>query len=269
MQTQQAIRLARRWREIYPSSFFYLCMLFSREDDKQRQEKIACPNITHEVCHMSNLIIHYLHRDEGNWKDHLNVCIQNPAGYPASEAEQMIRELLIDREYFYPEELGLEKSEYAERGDWHEFESVEMAADESKPSAITLETLLDNLRKSNQNFLNAKPIKIHKIPAGIPLGLAISWLEFLRETRAYLSTIIALIRKDSVVVVFRSDDDWNLVEETLRLDTNSGNFDNDLRKSITRALNGMKELIGFPDFIKKLYRKSGELQKKTEKVVRQ
>jgi len=218
---------------------------------------------------MSNLIIHYLHRDEGNYKDRLEVVIQNPAGYPASEAEQMIRELLIDREYFYPEEIGLEKSRFAERGDWHEFDSVEMAADESKPIAMTIETLLDKLRKSNRNFLNAKPIKLHKIPAGIPLGLAITWLEFLRVTRAYLSTIIALIRKDSVVVVFKSDDDWNLVEETLRLDANSGNFDGDLRKSILHALNGMKELIGFPDFIKKLYRKSGELLKKVNKVVRQ
>ena len=218
---------------------------------------------------MSNLIIHYLHRDEGNWKDHLNVCIQNPAGYPVNEAEQMIRELLIDQEYFYPEEIGLEKSKFAKRGDWHEFESLEMAADESKPIAMTIKSLLDKLRNSNQNFLNARPINVHKIPAGIPVGLTISWLEFLRETRAYLSTIISLIRKDSVVVVFKSDDDWNLVEETLRLDANSGNFEGDLRKSILHALNGMKELVGFPDFIKKLYRKSDDLQKKAEKAVKQ
>jgi hypothetical protein len=217
---------------------------------------------------MSNLMIHYLYRDESNSKDRLEAVIQNPAGYPVNEAEQMIRELLIDREYFYPEQVGLEKSEWQERGDWHELDCLELAADGSKPIAMTFETLLDKLRESNRNFLNARPIQVHKIPAGVPLGLAISWLEFLRETRGYVSTIISLIRKGSVVVVFKSDDDWNLVGETLRLDAGSGNFDKDIRRSIERALNGMRELVGFPDFIKKLYRKSGELQKKTEKVVR-
>ena len=218
---------------------------------------------------MSNLIIHYLHRDEGNWTDRLSVCILNPADYSASEAEQMLRKLLIDQEYFYPEQVGLEKSGYAERGDWHELDCV-MAGEEAMNSlcvAMTFETLLEKLEESNRLYL--KPIQVHKIPAGIPLGLAISWLEFLRETRAYLSTISSLICKDSVMVVFKSDDDWNLVEETLRLDANSGNFDNDLRKSILQALNGMKELIGFPDFIRKFYRKSSELQKKAERVVRQ
>ncbi len=218
---------------------------------------------------MSNLMIHYLYRDESNSKDRLEVVIQNPAGYPANEAEQMIRELLIDREYFYPEQVGLEKSEWQERGDWHEFESLEMAADGSKPSAMTIETLLDKLRKSNQNFLSAKPIQVHKIPAGVSLGLAIAWLEFLRETRQDLEMIIKLVRKESVVMVFKSQADLDIITETLRLDAGSGNFDGDLRKSILHALNSMKELVGFPDFIKKLYRKSGELQKKAEKAVRQ
>ena len=46
---------------------------------------------------MTNLMIHYLHRDQGNFKDHLAVCVRNPAGYPANEAEQMLRRLLINR----------------------------------------------------------------------------------------------------------------------------------------------------------------------------
>jgi hypothetical protein len=220
---------------------------------------------------MSNLMIHYFYRDDANHKDRLKVVIQNPAGYSASEAEQMIWELLTDEGFFRPEQVGLEKSEYAERGNCHEFESVELAADGLEPIAMTIGALLDKLNASKCNFfLKAKPIKVHKIPAGVPpLGLAISWLEFLRETRGYISTIISLIRKDSMVVVFRSGDDWNLVEETLHLDAGSGNFDNDLRKSILQALNGARELVGFPDFIKEFYRKSGKLEKQAEKAVRQ
>jgi hypothetical protein len=216
---------------------------------------------------MTNLIIHYLHRDEGNYKDRLEACIQNPANYSAGEAEQQMRRLLINHEYFYPEQVGLEKSEYAEGGDWHEFDKVEMADADQTPFAMTLETLLDHLRQSNQSFLNSKPIKVHKIPAGIPIRFAISWLEFLRETRAYLSTIMALIRKDSVVVVFRSGEDWNLIEETLRLDAQSGNFDRDLRKSITCALDNMRELIGFSKFARKFFRTSSKIQQNAEKAV--
>jgi hypothetical protein len=56
---------------------------------------------------MTNLILHYLHRDEGNWKDRFEVCIQNPTDYTAEQAEGMLRECLIDGEFFYPQKVGL------------------------------------------------------------------------------------------------------------------------------------------------------------------
>lgn len=56
---------------------------------------------------MTHLILHYLHRDEGNWKDYFEACIQNPTGCTAQQAEGMIRECLIDGEYFYPQKVGL------------------------------------------------------------------------------------------------------------------------------------------------------------------
>jgi hypothetical protein len=125
---------------------------------------------------MTNLILHYLHRDEGNWKDRFEACIQNPAGYSAQQAEGMIRECLIDGEFFYPQKVGLP---FSVATDWHELDCVEVAAEETVPLAVTLESLLDNLRESNKAYL--RPIKIHKIPAGIPIRLAICWLEFLRQ----------------------------------------------------------------------------------------
>jgi hypothetical protein len=124
---------------------------------------------------MTNLTLHYIHRDEGNWKDRFEARIQNPAGYPAEQAEQMIREYLIDREFFYPEKVGLSFSIAA---DWHELDCVEANQEVFAPITLTLETLLDKLKESNKVHL--QPIKIHKIPAGISIRLAVSWLEFLR-----------------------------------------------------------------------------------------
>ena len=125
---------------------------------------------------MTNLILHYLHRDEGNWKDRFEACIQNPAGYTTEQAEGMIRDCLIDGEFFYPKKVGLP---FSVATDWHEMDCVEANTEELAPLAITLESLLDDLKESNKAYL--RPIKVHKIPAVIPIRLAVCWLEFLRQ----------------------------------------------------------------------------------------
>jgi hypothetical protein len=58
---------------------------------------------------------------------------------------------------------------------------------------MTLETLLDKHKESNKVHL--QPIKIHKIPAGISIRLAVSWLEFLREMRQTFYSFAALFHK--------------------------------------------------------------------------
>ncbi len=125
---------------------------------------------------MTNLILHYLHRDEGNWKDYFEACIQNPAGYPAEQAEQMIRECLIDGEFFYPEKVGLS---FSVATDWHELDCIEVDHEGTAPLIMTIDTLLEDLKESNKTHL--QPIKIHKIPVVIPIRLAVCWLEFLRQ----------------------------------------------------------------------------------------
>ena len=121
---------------------------------------------------MTNLILRY----RRNWKDRFEVCIENPANYTAEQAEQMLRECLIEREFFYPQKVGLP---FSVASDGHELDCVEVAAEELVPLGTSLESLLDNLRESNKAYL--RPIKIHKIPAVIPIRLAVSWLEFLRQ----------------------------------------------------------------------------------------
>jgi len=121
---------------------------------------------------MTNLILRY----RRNWKDRFEVCIENPANYTAEQAEQMLRECLIDGEFFYPEKVGLS---FSVATDWHELDCVEVAAEEIALPGKTLETLLEELKESNKAYL--RPIKIYKIPAVIPIRLAVCWLEFLRQ----------------------------------------------------------------------------------------
>jgi hypothetical protein len=125
---------------------------------------------------MTNLTLHYLHRDEGNRKELFEVCIQNPTDYTAEQAEGMLRECLIDGEFFYPQKVGLSFSIATE---WHELDCVEADTEGLDPLTMTLESLLDNLKEFNKAHL--RPVKIHKVPAGIPILLFISWLEFLRK----------------------------------------------------------------------------------------
>jgi len=211
---------------------------------------------------MTNLILHYIHRDEGNWKDRFEACIQNPAGYPAEQAEQMIRECLIDREFFYPEKVGMS---FSSATDWHELDYVEADQEGITPPTLTLENLLGKLKESNKAHL--QPIKIHKIPVGISIRLAVTWLEFLREIRQVLNGIAALIHKNNVVIVFKSDSDWDVIEETLRLDSRSGNFDRELRRDIEHALDGAKEICDLRSSVNLIRKKSGDIQKRVEKLI--
>ncbi len=220
---------------------------------------------------MTNLILHYIHRDESNWKERFEACILNPADYTAEQAEQMIRERLIDREFFFPEKVGLS---FSVATDWHELDCVEADHEGLTPLAtssrrffgMTLESLLDNFGESNKTYL--QPIKVHKVPARISIRLAVSWLEFLREMRQALDGIAALLHKKSVVMVFKSDRDWHIVEETLRLDSQSGNFERDLRRDIERALDGAKEICDLRSSVNLIRKKSGTIQKRVEKALR-
>jgi len=183
---------------------------------------------------MTNLILHY-HRDEGNWKPRLSVCVQNPAGTTAEKAEEMIRQRLVDREFFHPEKIGLEYA--VEQPDWHELDCVENDSEGvEKPIAMTFETLLEKLEASNRIHPKASAL-----PA-VPMRMKDSLLEFVRDLRQTLGLILTLVRKDSAALVLRNYEDWRLIEETLRLDVESGNFDRDLRKDLERALNGAKDI---------------------------
>ncbi len=123
------------------------------------------------------------------------------------------------------------------------------------------------LRVIRHSESGTRPIKIHKIPVWIPIRLAVSWLEFLRKTREALDEISALLCKNSVAIVFKSDSDWRVVEETLRLDSQSGNFDRELRRDIERALDGAKEICDLRSSLNLIRKKLRVFLKRAEKII--
>ncbi|MDP3644935.1 MAG: hypothetical protein Q8S54_17345 [Bacteroidota bacterium] len=79
---------------------------------------------------MSEVIrFNYLHRDSGNWKKFGSKRYSNPEQLTLEEIEQMIRQNLIDQEYFYPDQVGIRKFKFHRHLDdfsWYEFESIEI-----------------------------------------------------------------------------------------------------------------------------------------------
>lgn len=107
--------------------------------------------------------------------------------------------------------------------------------------------------------------KVYKIPSSIPLRLAVSWLEFLRETRESIEIITSICRGKKAVVVFR-DDDWNLLSETLGMDAHSANFEPGLRQDIDNAL-GRAVVIDI-DPLATLRRKLYQIERRIKAAVR-
>jgi len=207
---------------------------------------------------MTTILFHYLHRDEGNWKDHLNAVINNPNNLPLDEIECSVKSNLIDGEFFIPKRIGLQNSEHADPGDWHEYDSIE-SIDYDPVFQMTVEELLERL----QHARRPAP-KVHQVPRFIPIHLAVSWLEFLRETRQSIEIITNACKGKKTVMVF-NDGDWEVLSETLDLDARSGNFDNELRKDILRALDRAVTIEIDP--LKALRRKIPYLETRTSKEV--
>jgi len=87
---------------------------------------------------MSEVIrFNYLYRDSGNWKKFGSKRFSNPAQLTVEEIEEKIRQNLIDREYFYPEQVGIKKFKfhrYLDDYSWYEFESVEILINIDSPT---------------------------------------------------------------------------------------------------------------------------------------
>lgn len=86
---------------------------------------------------MSEVIrFNYLHRDSGNRKKFGSKLFSNPDQLTLEEIENKIRQNLIDREYFYPDQVGIKKFKFHRHLNdysWYEFESIEVIDQNVQP----------------------------------------------------------------------------------------------------------------------------------------
>lgn len=188
---------------------------------------------------MTTILFHYLHRDEGNWKDYLDAVIDNPEGLPLDIIETRIQESLISMAFFEPRKAGLRASEHAEPGDWHEFDYIEEAKGDSRKPAMTVQELIERLASS----CAAPKAELHRQSrASLSTDqLATRCLDFVQTVLRSVKTILDVCKGEKTVMVF-NDGDWELLAETLDLDAHSANFDLELRRDILKALDRAAEV---------------------------
>ncbi|MFO8145768.1 MAG: hypothetical protein R6U03_00120 [Gillisia sp.] len=93
---------------------------------------------------VSNLEFQYLHRDEGNYKIHGSIIFKNTLQIKPTEANELIKEKLIDGEYFYPKDVKIPLfQEHADIGtfftDWYEFDKFSLTDENPSDSRSILE----------------------------------------------------------------------------------------------------------------------------------
>ena len=73
-----------------------------------------------------NISFQYLHRDDGNYKTYGEIIFANKESLSLEEAERILREKLIDSEFFYPSKNDIpffpEHKNSLYFSDWYEFQ---------------------------------------------------------------------------------------------------------------------------------------------------
>ncbi|MFZ5883988.1 MAG: hypothetical protein ACOYYI_09440 [Chloroflexota bacterium] len=205
---------------------------------------------------MTNILFHYIHRDEGNSKDFLEVVLENPDNLSLDAIEARIKRLLVDGVFFVPNSIGLPHSDYADPSDWHEFDRIEES--DSVLSTIqfplmTVGQLVDRLQNEQRSVKNQR--RSEKTVASL--------LQFLKNLRGVLGDVVKSGGNGKIVMVFNKED-WSLLLETLELDAKSETFEPNLRESILLAL-GRSEPIDITP-LKKIWRKIPYLQANVVKM---
>ena len=101
-----------------------------------------------------NIKFSYLYRDYSNYKKFNEIVFSNPANKPLEEIRKIIKECLIEDEWFYVSEWQVPDLHFR---NWdneddhflHEFESIEVTDEESEKNN-TIDDLLITIRKAKK-----------------------------------------------------------------------------------------------------------------------
>ena len=101
------------------------------------------------VLKMDQIIrIHYLYRDSGNYKKFGHKDFLNYTGLSFSVLSSTILSLLLDNQFFYPNEVGIRKfrfHRYCDDYSWYEIETIELIERSSKGRLVSIQEFIDQL----------------------------------------------------------------------------------------------------------------------------
>lgn len=191
-------------------------------------------------------LLHYAHRDDGNWKTREVILLSNRKELSQLEAEKLIRENLLDDDgHFYPLEVGLKILDGCDH-EWHEIERIEyVRADESlfelKP-LMDVSELIKRLAKSRKRHTHRTPGKNSSAIPSIP--------SLVKDVMTVLNELwrVLFAYRGRVVLLAIHLDDYAIIERTLELDSQSTAFTPDIRDSLKRGIKRMKEIDIKPVF---------------------
>lgn len=96
-----------------------------------------------------NICFEYLYRDAGNFKNWGEVIFANKNNYDTSYLEKMVRGVLIDKEFFVVNKLGIPNLQFRDHiasldHEWHEFHAFQTST--SRPNDSKSRDIVEFIR---------------------------------------------------------------------------------------------------------------------------
>jgi hypothetical protein len=187
------------------------------------------------------ILLHYLHRDDGNYKEHGTALFINRKGLAEDRIVKELKDNSLDRDgAFLPRAVGM-RALYGDEHEWHEVVGVESAASETieDDGLADVADLIRRFKRMRKKHI--APSARRAIPP--VLSLVSDVLSVLHELWTALYTY-----RGKVVLVAVHLDDFHTIEETLTMDSESYAFDPEIRHILRRGLKRMKEVDIKPIF---------------------
>jgi len=184
--------------------------------------------------------VHYLHRDDGNYKTHGVVSFKNRKKLSPTEIKKTLNEYSLDKDgAFYPLEVGL-RILYGSEHEWHELTDVIEVEYSDNIDLPDISSLIQQFQKMSKRHIHSRK---HKSVIPSISSLIKDVITVLNELWRVLFSY-----RGKVVLVAIHLDDYATIEETLEMDSQSTAFDPDIRESLKRGLKRMKEIDVKPVF---------------------
>ena len=182
--------------------------------------------------------VHYLHRDDGNYKTHGVELFKNKKKLSSTEIKNALNENSLDKDgAFYPIEVGL-CILYGSKHEWHELTDVIEVEHNDNLDLPDISSLIQQFQKMSKRHESRHKSVIPSIPS------------LTRDVMTVLNELwrVLFSYRGKVVLVAIHLDDYATIEETLEMDSQSTAFDPDIRESLKRGLKRMKEIDVKPVF---------------------